>query len=50
MDGEIQVYRLKRFPYRLYYVHFPLAQLVRIYAVMHEKRRPQYWRERVPAG
>ena len=48
LDRDIRVYRLKRFPYRIYYTYLPLLQLVRIYAVMHEKRRPDYWRKRLP--
>lgn len=46
--GEgIQVYRLKKFPFRLYYSFDADASSVCIYAVMHEKRRPDYWRGRI---
>ncbi len=48
IDDRIQVFRLKRFPYRIYYAHDLVIQHVRIYAVMHEKRRPDGWRGRVP--
>ncbi len=48
IDDRIQVFRLKRFPYRIYYVHETLIQHVRIYAVMHEKRSPDSWHGRVP--
>jgi len=47
--GEgVRVFRLKKFPFRLYYSFDEAAQFVCIYAVMHEKRRPDYWRERLP--
>lgn len=45
-DGT-HVFRLKTFPYRLYYAYEAELDLVRIFAVMHEKRRPDYWRERL---
>lgn len=46
--GEgVRVFRLKKFPFRLYYSFDEAAQFVCIYAVMHEKRRPDYWRERL---
>jgi toxin ParE1/3/4 len=48
-DG-IRVFRLKRYPFRLYYTFDDEAQCVCIYAVMHEKRRPDYWRHRVPGA
>ncbi len=48
IDERLQVFRLKRFPHRIYYVHEPLIQHVRVYAVMHEKRLPYYWRVRLP--
>lgn len=45
-DG-LRVFRLKKFPFRLYYSFDEAAQFVCIYAVMHEKRRPDYWRQRL---
>lgn len=46
-DGEgIRVFRLKKFPFKLYYSFDEGMQFVCIYAVMHEKRRPEYWRQR----
>lgn len=46
--GEgIRVYRLKKYPFRLYYSFDEATDFVCIYAVMHEKRRPDYWRVRV---
>jgi len=38
--------RLDRFPYGV--VFLPLASDLRILAVAHLRRRPGYWRERVP--
>ncbi len=40
-----QVFRLKRFPYKLYYLHE--HELIIIYAVMHERRKPDVWRDRL---
>lgn len=46
-DG-VRVYRLKKFPFRIYYTFDVENQFVCIYAVMHEKRRHDYWRARLP--
>jgi toxin ParE1/3/4 len=43
----VRVFRLKKFPFRLYYSFDEAGQCVCIYAVMHEKRRPDYWRGRL---
>ena len=48
-DG-VRVFRLKKYPIRLYYSFDGSAEVIRIYAVMHEKRRPDYWRGRVQSG
>jgi toxin ParE1/3/4 len=47
VDHGIRVYRLKKFPFRLYYSFDEEADSVCIYALMHEKRRSDYWRGRV---
>lgn len=45
--GEgVQVFRLDRFPYKLYYEYDLLRQHVRFLCIMHNKRRPDYWRSR----
>ena len=45
-DG-VHIFRLKRFPYHLYY-HYQMEQeKITIYAVAHHSRRPNYWRERL---
>ena len=36
--------RLRRFPFRIYYIVDP--QRIRVLAVAHLKRRPRYWGER----
>lgn len=44
--GEgVRVFRLKRFPFRIYYLLEP--DILTVYAVMHERRRPDYWRGRL---
>lgn len=43
-DG-VQVFRLKRFPFRLYYL--PGPDRLTLYAVMHERRKPGYWLDRL---
>lgn len=44
-DG-VRVFRLKRFPFYVFYRHDAEAEHIRIVAVIHQKRRPEYWRER----
>lgn len=45
-DG-IHVFRLKKFPFRIYYSHEIETGVLLVHAVMHEKRRPDYWRSRL---
>lgn len=47
VGGMSRVFRMKRFPYYLFYRFNEAAQHVRILAVMHHRRRPDYWRERL---
>jgi toxin ParE1/3/4 len=47
VDEGIRVCRLKKFPFRLYYSFDARDHFICIYAVMDEKRRPNYWRNRV---
>jgi hypothetical protein len=35
----------ERFPYKLYYLNEP--ELITIYAVMHDHRKPDVWRDRL---
>ena len=45
VGNDIRVYRLKRFPFRIYYL--PMPDALTIYAVMHERRKPDYWQGRL---
>ena len=42
-----RVFRMKRFPIHLYYLHHPVKDSVIVYAVAHTKRRPGYWYSRL---
>jgi toxin ParE1/3/4 len=44
---EVRVFRLKRFPYRLYFAFDADRQDITIYALMHEKRHPGCWHDRL---
>lgn len=44
--GNARVVSLKKFPFRIYYTWDDASQIVCVQAVMHEKRRPDYWRGR----
>lgn len=41
-----RVFRLRRFPYLVVYLEEPAC--VRVIALAHDKRRPGYWRRRLP--
>jgi plasmid stabilization system protein ParE len=47
VDPELGVRRLraKRFPYAVVFIELP--KVIRIIAVMHERRRPGYWKGRL---
>lgn len=46
--GEgVRIFRLKRFPYYLFYHEDTQRGAVIIYAVAHHSRRPDYWRKRM---
>ncbi len=44
---SVHLFRLKRFPFHLFYQHSTGGDLVVIYAVAHHSRKPDYWRERI---
>jgi len=46
VGGDVRVYRLDRWPFKIYYECDAEAEHVRILCVMHNNRRPDYWRER----
>ena len=41
-----QVRRLRRFPHLLVFRHLPNS--IQVIAVAHGKRRPDYWKKRIP--
>ncbi len=43
---KVRQYILQRFPFSIYYVSIP--KQVYIVAIAHHKRRPYYWKSRVP--
>lgn len=45
-DG-VHVARVAGFPSKVFFTVEAEPSLIRIYAVMHDKRRPDFWRERV---
>jgi hypothetical protein len=45
LDDEYRRYQLHRFPYGLIY-HPVSEEMIEIVAVMHLRRRPEYWRRR----
>ncbi len=42
--GGFRAFRLRRFPFKV--IYSSTDRLVTIYAVFHERRRPDVWRER----
>jgi len=43
----VRIFRLKRYPYFLFYHYDDSAATVTIYAVAHHKRQQNYWRARL---
>jgi len=47
--GEgLRIFRMRRFPYCLFYRYQPEHNHTTIFAVMHNRRRPNYWKDRLP--
>jgi toxin ParE1/3/4 len=46
LGAGMHVFRLKRFPFYLFYRYQESTDHVRIVALMHHKKRPDYWRDR----
>lgn len=44
----VRIYRLKRYPYYLFYYFDEQSDTVTVYAVAHHKRQQNYWRARLP--
>jgi toxin ParE1/3/4 len=47
VGGSIRIYRIKRFPYYVFYRFNEGGNHVRIVAVIHKRRKPDYWRDRL---
>lgn len=47
VDDDFRVFRLKRFPYYIYYGLSAGLAHFRIYAIAHNRRRPGYWSGRI---
>lgn len=48
VDHGVRRYPMKRFPYRIHFLHLEDRNQVVIYAVMHVRREPDYWKHRLP--
>ena len=46
MDGLDRIFRVKRFPYSIFYRYHPLTVSVLISTVFHQSRRPGIWKTR----
>jgi plasmid stabilization system protein ParE len=44
----VRIFRLKRLPYYIFYLHEAGSATITIYALAHHKRHPNYWRDRLP--
>lgn len=47
MGAGIRIFRMRRFPYSIFYLHSADDDSIGIYAVAHHSRRPGYWRKRL---
>jgi len=45
---DLRIFRMRRFPYYLFYQHVPGDDEIIIYAVTHRRRTPGFWRKRLP--
>ena len=48
VEQGVRRYALKRFPYCLRFVHDQARQHIVFAAVMHVRRHPDYWKNRLP--
>ena len=46
----VRIFRMRRFPFYLFYHHLSDQSLIIVYAVAHHGRRPDYWRERISSN
>lgn len=47
IEGDVRRFPMRRFPYGIYYTLVDDDEVVLIVAVMHMRRRPGTWRDRV---
>lgn len=47
LEAGIRLFRLRKYPFRIYFDISENLEEVRVIAVMHEKKRPDYWRKRI---
>ena len=48
VGNGVRVFRMKRFPYYLFFHHVPDREFVTVYALAHHGRHGDYWRDRLP--
>lgn len=46
LNSQFRFYRVRRFPFVIYYLSTP--DIICVMAITHERRRPNYWRNRTP--
>jgi plasmid stabilization system protein ParE len=44
--GEVRVFRMKRFPYCIFFRYVPDRDHLRILGIVHNRRRPGVWKKR----
>jgi hypothetical protein len=47
VDEDIRISRVRRFPFHIFYKHYPHENHVRVVAIAHFKRQPKYWHPRL---
>lgn len=47
LEGNIRIFRMKRFPYYLFFESDAALSSITIYAVAHHKKQNNYWRTRI---
>ncbi len=47
VGAGVRIFRMRRFPYYIFYQHSTADDSITIYAVAHHSRRPDYWRKRL---
>ena len=45
IHGDLRIFLVRKFPYAVYYL--PADDTIAIYAVMHQRRAPAAWHERI---